>query len=33
MGTGSLFQYKLLKDWEGAKKGTEAKAKEYNEKL
>ena len=33
MGTGSLFQYKLLDDWAGAVKEAEEKAKEYNEKL
>ena len=33
MGTGSLFQYKLLDDWAGAVKEAEKKAKEYNEKF
>ena len=33
MGTGSLFRYKLLDDWEGELKRAGEKAREYNEKF
>ena len=32
-GTGSVFQYKLLKDWEGALERGRKKADEYNKML
>ena len=33
MGTGSLFQYKLLDDWAGAVKEAEKKVEEFNKKV
>ena len=33
MGTGSLFRYKLLDDWEGELKRAGEKAMDYNEKF
>ena len=33
MGTGSLFQFKLLGNWEKVVSEAKAKAEEYNEKL
>ena len=33
MGTGSLFQFKLLGNWDKVVSEAKAKAEEYNEKL